>query len=74
VRIGLDLVRNRHRERTLIETCLALRQPFVVDGTNATRADRARYLEMAKPASRPRSRRDSTRSGASRSARTGRLS
>src|SRR5581483_10407647 len=50
VRISLDLVRTRRREDLLIAACLAGRQPFVVDNTNATVADRARYIEPARSA------------------------
>jgi predicted kinase len=47
VRINLDMLRTRKRERILLEACLAARQPFVVDNTNPTAADRARYLVPA---------------------------
>jgi tRNA uridine 5-carbamoylmethylation protein Kti12 len=48
VRISLDMLRTRHRERTLLNACLAAQQPFVVDNTNVRRADRARYIAPAK--------------------------
>jgi predicted kinase len=50
VRISMDLLRTRPREAALLELCLATRQPFVVDNTNPTAADRARYLEPARAA------------------------
>ncbi len=50
VRINLDMLRTRHREHLLIEACIAARQPFVVDNTNVTREDRARYIVPAKAA------------------------
>lgn len=50
VRINLDMLRTRHREQRLIETCLAIEQPFVVDNTNPTREDRARYFAMCRDA------------------------
>ena len=50
VRINLDMLRTRRRERLLLEACLAGRQPFVVDNTNVTRAERARYLAPARAA------------------------
>jgi predicted kinase len=50
VRISLDQLGSRHRERTLVETCLALGQPFVVDSANATAKDRARYVAAARQA------------------------
>ncbi len=53
VRISLDMVRTRHRERELIETCLETRQPFVVDNTNVLAAERAAYIALAKAAGCP---------------------
>jgi predicted kinase len=50
VRISMDLVRTRAREAALLELCLASRQPFVVDNTNPTVADRARYAGPAREA------------------------
>ena len=47
VRINLDMLKTRKRERILLEACLAARQPFVIDNTNPTAADRARYLVPA---------------------------
>lgn len=47
VRISLDLLRTRHRESRLLEFCLETGQPFVVDKTNPTRAERARYIVPA---------------------------
>jgi predicted kinase len=50
LRINLDMLRTRHREAELVATCLRLQQPFVVDNTNATAAERARYIEPARAA------------------------
>ena len=50
VRINLDQLRTRHREKLLLEACLAGRQPFVVDNTNATRETRARFIAPARAA------------------------
>jgi len=50
VRINLDQLRTRHREKLLVEACLAGRQPFVVDNTNATREARERFIAPAKAA------------------------
>lgn len=47
VRINLDMLKTRYRERRLLETCLALQQSCVIDNTNPTRADRSRYIEPA---------------------------
>ncbi|HEV2147441.1 MAG TPA: AAA family ATPase [Longimicrobiaceae bacterium] len=50
VRISLDLLRTRRRERLLLAACIEAQQPFVVDNTNVTREERARYLAAARPA------------------------
>lgn len=47
VRISLDLLRTRNRERVLLETCLSLRQPFVIDNTNPTCEVRSKYIQAA---------------------------
>ncbi|MBW4623659.1 MAG: ATP-binding protein [Cyanosarcina radialis HA8281-LM2] len=48
VRINLDMLKTRHREQRLLEICLEIRQPFVVDNTNPTPEERKRYIEPAK--------------------------
>jgi predicted kinase len=50
VRINLDMLRTRRREALLVSACLEAGQPFVVDNTNVTAADRARYIGPAKQA------------------------
>ncbi|MGC3967614.1 MAG: ATP-binding protein [Pirellulales bacterium] len=50
VRINLDMLRTRHRERQLLETCLRIGQRFVVDNTNATKSEREPYIAAAKAA------------------------
>lgn len=50
VRINLDMLKTRHREARLVETCVETGQGFVVDNTNPTRADRARYVSRAREA------------------------
>lgn len=47
VRINLDMLRTRHREAILLEACLRMKQPFVVDNTNPTPEDRQRYIPLA---------------------------
>ncbi len=42
------MLRTRHRERLLVQACVEAKQPFVVDNTNVLRAERAKYIEMAK--------------------------
>src|SRR6478735_5308171 len=49
-RVSMDLLRTRNRERAFLETCLETRMPFVVDNTNPTVAERARYVAPAREA------------------------
>ena len=48
VRVNLDTLRTRHREKLLVDACIAGKAKFVVDNTNLTRGDRARYIARAK--------------------------
>ena len=48
VRINLDMLRTKNRERVLLEGCLAAKQRFVVDKINLTREQRERYISLAK--------------------------
>lgn len=48
VRINLDMLRTRHRERLVLEACLLAGQSFVVDNTNPRAIDRARYVVSAR--------------------------
>lgn len=50
LRINLDMLKTRHRERQFLRTCIETRQRFVVDNTNPTRAERQVYIEAAKQA------------------------
>ena len=50
VRVNLDMLRTRHREWLLVKACIDAQQPFVVDNTNPTVAERARYIAPAKDA------------------------
>ena len=50
IRLNLDMLKTRHREQVLLGACLEAKQPFVIDNTNATRADRAKYISAAKEA------------------------
>lgn len=50
VRINLDMLRTRHRERILFDACLRALQPLVVDNTNVTKEERANYILHAKAA------------------------
>jgi hypothetical protein len=50
VRINLDMLKTRHREKLLLKACLEMKQPFVVDNTNPTIDNRKRYIGPAKQA------------------------
>lgn len=50
VRINLDMLKTRHRERLLVRACIEAKQPFVVDNTNPSVEERARYIESARSA------------------------
>ncbi|HEX8905541.1 MAG TPA: AAA family ATPase, partial [Longimicrobiaceae bacterium] len=50
VRINMDMLKTRNRERLLLEACIQARQPFVVDNTNPLAAERARYIAPARAA------------------------
>ncbi len=50
LRISLDLLKTRNREKRLLEVCLETDQRFVIDNTNSVRAERAKYIEAAKAA------------------------
>ena len=48
--ISLDELRTRTRESRLLAECIESGRDFVVDNTNPTRTDRARYISAAKAA------------------------
>ena len=48
--VSLDVIGSRAREMAVIETCFDEGRPFVVDNTNPTVADRARYIDLARGA------------------------
>ncbi len=48
VRVNLDTLKTRNNEKRLIEQCFEEGVSFVVDNTNPTREDRARYIGPAK--------------------------
>ena len=50
VRLSLDMLRTRHRERRLLRACVEALQPFVVDNTNPTRSERRVYIRAAREA------------------------
>lgn len=50
LRINLDMLKTRHRENIIFEAALASKTKMVIDNTNPTQADRARYIQRAKDA------------------------
>jgi predicted kinase len=48
IRINLDMLRTKNRERLLLSACLEAKQNFVVDKTNPTAAERSKYIQPAK--------------------------
>ncbi len=48
IRINLDMLKSRHREKIFLQACLESQQRFVVDNTNPTVEDRQRYIIPAK--------------------------
>lgn len=50
VRISLDVLKTRNRERILLDACIRAQQPFVVDNTNVLAAERAVYIAAARAA------------------------
>ncbi|MEM8667214.1 MAG: AAA family ATPase [Planctomycetota bacterium] len=47
VRISLDLLRTRNREDRLLKLCLQTQQRFVIDNTNPTCEERAKYIRQS---------------------------
>jgi predicted kinase len=50
VRLNLDMLKTRHRERRLLRACVEALQPFVADNTNPSRAERQVYIQAAREA------------------------
>ena len=50
VRLSLDLLRTRHRQRVLLDACLTTQQRFVIDNTSVLRRERAVYIAASKAA------------------------
>ncbi len=48
IRINLDMLRTKHREKLLVAACLEAKQKFVIDKTNAIFDDREKYISQAK--------------------------
>lgn len=48
IRINLDMLRTKHRENLLVSACFESKQSFVIDKTNPTVIERAKYISQAK--------------------------
>ena len=48
LRLNLDMLKTRNRERILFQACLESKQPCVIDNTNPTKASRANYIDLFK--------------------------
>ena len=46
VRVSLDMLRTRNREKKLIQYCLDTEMNFVIDNTNPSQKDRNRYFDL----------------------------
>ncbi len=50
LRINLDMLKTRRREYAVFHACLEVNQRMVIDNTNPSRAERARYIIPARQA------------------------
>ncbi|BAY80779.1 hypothetical protein NIES267_02440 [Calothrix parasitica NIES-267] len=48
IRINLDMLKTRHREKLIFEACLSAKQKIVIDNTNPTVEERHKYIIPAK--------------------------
>ena len=48
IRINLDMIKTRNKEDVVFEGCLNASQSFVIDNTNTTCEERARYIERSR--------------------------
>jgi predicted kinase len=48
LRISMDMLKTRRREAALLDACLSCGQRCVIDNTNPTVTDRARYISAAR--------------------------
>lgn len=50
IRINLDMLKTRNREKSLFMACIHAKQSFVVDNTNPTQEARMKYIEVVESA------------------------
>lgn len=48
IRISMDLLNTRNRERHFLKACFETQASFVIDNTNPTVEERRKYIDMAK--------------------------
>ena len=48
IRLNLDMLKTRHREKILMQACIQAKQSFVIDNTNPTRVERKKYIDQLK--------------------------
>ena len=48
IRINLDMLKTRHREKFIFQACLEAKQKLVIDNTNPTVEDRKKYIIPAR--------------------------
>lgn len=48
IRISMDMLHTRNKENRLMQACLDVQQPFVIDNTNPSCIDREKYITEAK--------------------------
>ena len=48
IRLNLDMLKTRHREKILFNACLEAKQSVVIDNTNPSLEDRQKYIKPAK--------------------------
>lgn len=45
LRLNMDMLKTRHREKILFDACLKSKQPVVIDNTNPTKEEREKYIK-----------------------------
>jgi len=48
LRLNMDMLKTRNRERILFNACLESKQPCVIDNTNPTKLERTKYISALK--------------------------
>ena len=48
IRLNMDMLKTRHREKILLNACIEGKQKTVIDNTNPTTVERAKYINLFK--------------------------